>query len=96
MIKLAQIEGLMSASNYDGVYAGFLMDFRGSGNTYYLAVSDFIRFLDATDKKSINEKDVTEYGGIVVLKQKKKVHYKYDVLGLLCNITERRGSNENH
>jgi recombination protein U len=92
MIKLCQIDGLQSASVYDGVYAGFLMDFRGSESTFYFAVSDFVRFLNATDKKSINEKDVIEYGGIIIQKQKKKIHYKYDVLGLLSRITERRGT----
>jgi recombination protein U len=89
MIKLAQITGLMDASVHPGVYAGFLLDFRGSENTYFLGISDFIRFLDYTQKRSINESDVIAHRGLPVEKQKKKIHYKYDVLGLLHKISEQ-------
>lgn len=93
MIKLHQIEGLTNASNYDGIYSGFLIDFRDTENTYFLNIKDFNLFLMESDKKSINEKDVITYNGLLVDKVKKKVNYKYDVLKLLETIKGETNDN---
>lgn len=95
MIKHHQIEGLLSASKYEGIYAGFVLDFRNekSNNTYWLDIKDFYIFQNNNDKKSINEKDVISYGGILIKKNKKKVNYKYDIIDILNEVIERGKKN---
>lgn len=78
-IKLNQIEGLTKASQYDGVCAGFIFNFRKVEHTYWLNIKSFNGFNINTIKKSINENDVIEFGGILIGQRKKKVRYSYDV-----------------
>lgn len=85
MIKYNQIIGLQQANVYDGIYSGFIFNFRES-ETYWLSIDKFMDFLSENDKKSINEKDIIKYNGILIDKVKKKVHYKYDIYDLLSNI----------
>lgn len=87
MIKLTQIEGLTKASFYPQVFAGFVFNIfneeNNSNNCYWLNIKNFNRFLKETIKKSINEKDIVEYGGIIVKNEIMISHYKYDVTALL-------------
>ncbi|MDD4779033.1 MAG: Holliday junction resolvase RecU [Tissierellia bacterium] len=78
-IKLHQIEGLTKASQYEGIYAGLLLNFRSTEHTYWLDIKNFNRFNEGTNKKSINENDVIEYGGLLVPQTLKKVRYRYDI-----------------
>ena len=89
MIKLHQIQGLAEANGYDGIFAGFVFDFRKTKNTYWMDIDDFNVFLSETDKKSINEKDIIKYKGIMVSKMKKKVNFSYNLRELLQKISER-------
>lgn len=94
MIKLNQIVGLTEASKYEGIYAGFIFNFRSennTNNTYWLNIKNFNKFLENTNKKSINEKDVIEYCGIFIDSQIKKVHYKYDIEELLSFLVYHKG-----
>ncbi len=77
-IKASQIEGLTIASKYK-IKSGLLLNFRKTKTTYYIDISDFNRFTKETTKKSINEKDLIEYGAIVVKQTLKKVRYRYDI-----------------
>lgn len=79
MIKLSQINGLMKAQKHEGVYAGFLLNFRKTEHTYWLSIKDFYLFYKFTDKKTINEKDIQENNGILIPQVKKRVRYTYDV-----------------
>lgn len=79
MIKINQINGLMKAQKHEGVYAGFLLNFRKTEHTYWLSIKDFYLFYKFTDKKSINEKDIQENNGILIPQVKKRVRYTYDV-----------------
>ena len=79
MIKLSQINGLMKAQKHEGVYAGFLLNFRKTEHTYWLSIKDFYLFYKFTNKKSINEKDIQENNGILIPQVKKRVRYTYDV-----------------
>ena len=88
-IQLGQMEGLAGASLHGGVYACFILDFRGSQNTYAWGIHDFQAFFAGGGKKSANEGDVAAYGGILVPKRLKRAHYAYDILGLLKMIRER-------
>ena len=85
-IKLNQISGLTKAGEHEGVYSGLILDFRKSGNTYWLNIKDFNVFNNGTEKKSINEKDVIEFGGIKIRSQIKKINYKYYIGELLEKI----------
>ena len=84
-IKLHQIEGLLEASKYQNIIAGFVFNFRKETDNvcYWLDINNFILFMNSTTKGSINEKDIQEFGGIVVSNEKKKVHYRYAVQELL-------------
>ena len=86
MIKINQINGLLEANEYNGIFPGFIFDFRLSGNTYWLSINNFNLFMIENDKKSINEKDVIKYKGININKTKKRTRYVYDIEELLLNI----------
>jgi len=79
MIKYHQIKGLKKGIDYDFIYPSFLLDFRVTNNTYYLSIEDFLRFLKESDKKSINEKDVVKYGGIIINKKLLIKNYEYNL-----------------
>lgn len=96
MIKLNQIDGLSESNKYDGIFAGFVFDFRNTENTYWLSINDFNLFLLNNDKKSINEKDIIKYKGIKIDKTKKRVKYTYDIYKLLNEIVRNfNGQNNN-
>jgi recombination protein U len=78
MIKLNQIKGLTKASQHSGVLAGFIFNFRSNNNnTYWLNIKNFNEFNSKTEKKSINENDVKEFGGIQIKNELKRVRYRY-------------------
>lgn len=87
-IKAHQIMALSSASKIDGVIPGFVLDFR-RGNTYWLHVDKLKNFLKTNSKKSINENDVVQYGGVLIDKKLLKVNYRYDILNLIKFIMEK-------
>ena len=73
MIKYHQIESLIKMSFYEGLYAGFVLNFR-----------DEERGLD----ESINKMDC-ELRGIKLSANKKRVHYEYDVLKMIKDIDKK-------
>lgn len=89
MIKLHQIESLSESNKYDGIFAGFVFDFRSTDNTYWLSIDNFSLFLSENDKKSINEKDIIKYKGIKIQKTKKRVKYLYNIQELLNEIVRK-------
>lgn len=86
MIKLSQIEGLTKASKHEGIFAGFVINFRDTEHTYWLNIKDFNIFNEQTEKKSINEVDVIKHSGILVPQRLKKVKYTYDIMSLVSFI----------
>jgi len=83
-IKYDQIKFLSSAQRY-GIICGFLLNYRKTNTTYWLDINNFNRFCENTEKKSINEKDLIEYGGIIVPSIKKRTRYIYDLSFLWSN-----------
>ena len=82
IIKWHQIEGLMNASTYLNVIAGFLINFRldnGEQFLYFLNIKDFNKFIKSTNKKSLNIMDIVLYGGIKINGKKLKVNYRWDL-----------------
>ena len=99
MIKWHQIQELIKASFYDGVYAGFVFNFRNEKQplleeeTYYMSIKNFCNFLVENEKKSINKKEVQKYGGIIIEQKKKRVLYTYNIKKMLEDILDREGTN---
>lgn len=80
MIKSHQIKGLATLMQYKHTFGFFILDFRSSGTTYGLNISEFINFLINTTKKTISESDVQKLGAIKIQKYLKRKHYVYDVI----------------
>lgn len=80
-IKKNQIEGLKKFSNYKNTVCGFVINFRNTenNNTYFVSITDFLKYTNTFEKKSINEKDVQQMNAIVINCEKKRTRYKYDV-----------------
>lgn len=53
--------------------------------TYGLMIEDFMRFLQESDKKSINKLDVVQYGGIIIEQKLLRKNYCYNVKKLLTS-----------
>lgn len=89
MIKMHQRNGLMKASQYDGVAAGFLLSFVCGESqkelTYFLSIENFEKFLVVSQKKSINLVDIATHGGIRVNQKLLRNHYHYQI-DELCDI----------
>ena len=52
MIKKHQVESLIFANGF-GCISGFILNFRISGNTYFLPIRQFLNHVDKAIKKSI-------------------------------------------
>lgn len=76
-IKEHQIKNLIGAAQYL-CKAGFIFNFRDTGNTYFVAIDAFNVFCHENVKKSINEKDMG-YIGVPIPYRKLKVNYRYDL-----------------
>lgn len=80
VIHYYQIESLKKTSMHKNLCSGFILDFRGSDNTYFLPISQWDKLTNSIDKKSFNEKDLLNYtNSILVYKKKLKVNYRYDI-----------------
>lgn len=81
MIRKNQIEGLLKASTYRDVHAGFLINFREVERTYWVNIIDFIEYTrkEKFNKKSVNEDDFISMGALCIPQKKKRVRYWYDM-----------------
>jgi recombination protein U len=82
-IRKNQIQGLERASKYEGVFAGLIINFRTVERTYYLSIQDFLSYVEALPKRSINEKDVVMAGGLLIPQEKVRTRFRYAVKYLL-------------
>lgn len=86
-----QIVTLKKYSGYRNTVAGFILDFRKTGNTYFLGIKDFDVLTEKITKKSFNEKDIMNYcNPVEIEKQKLKVNYRYNIKKLLNDIEKGR------
>lgn len=96
MIHAHQINSLINMSQYDGVHAGFVFNFRIENedtslideDTYYMSIQNFNNFLASCDKKSINKLDIVQNGGIIIPSNKKRVLFTYGVKEGLTSILQ--------
>ena len=82
-IKDSQIMSLVEAERYHGTVAGLILNFRKYEETYFVRISDFYRFRNETEKKSINREDVLKLNPILIPQTLKKVRYDFDISSLL-------------
>lgn len=86
-VKSNQILGLRSASKFNNVVCGFVLNFRGNINqTYFLNINDFDNMIVSLNKKSFNVGDVKNNNGVLITQTLKRTRYKYDVEKLLTEI----------
>ena len=88
MIHKHQLESLLSFSQYDGVKAGLLLNFRTEETdiqrTYYISIQNFLDMCKKINKKSVNEIDLITLGKAIKLDgEKKRIRYKWDIDGFI-------------
>ena len=80
VIHFYQVENLKNFSEYKNIISGFLVDFRGSDNTYFLNIKEWDDLINSIDKKSFNETDLLKFANPILIDKKKlKVNYRYNV-----------------
>lgn len=80
VIHYYQIESLKKTAMHKNLCSGFILDFRGSDNTYFLPISQWDKLVNSITKKSFNEMDLLNYTNpVLVHKKKLKVNYRYDI-----------------
>ena len=92
MIRSTQIQNLIKLSFYDGIESGFVLNFRDEDrnldDTYYISIRDFVKFLDETNKKSINKTDC-ELRAVKIESKIKRTHYSYNVKKMIEDIARK-------
>lgn len=88
MIHKHQLEKLLEFSQYNGVKAGFLLNFRTEDTniqrTYYISIQNFLDMCKKINKKSVNEIDLITVGkAIKVDGVKKRTRYIWNINQLL-------------
>lgn len=85
-IHYHQIQGLTKWSEYDGITAGFIIEFRGLEQTIFLDIQDFNKLIEMIDKKSFNVKDLADNGlpYFIIPQQRMKTRSKYDIDAFLA------------
>lgn len=86
-IHYHQIVGLNEWNKYDGIIAGFIIEFRQIETTIFLEISEFIKLISLIDKKSFNMNDLNDnHIHYLVIEQKKsRTRYTYNIDKFLCD-----------
>lgn len=79
VIHYHQIKALQEFNTYDGIVAGFVINFRNTEKTYFIEICDFTDMINEIDKKSFNEKDLLKYNPTIIDQHKKRTRYSYDI-----------------
>ena len=98
MIHYHQINSLVNMGLYKGVISGFVFNFRWGEDdklpvekTFFLSIDDFSRFMVESDKRSINMKEVIEYGGIEIESNRKRTQFTYATKNGFEEIIKQKG-----
>ena len=87
VIHWYQIDTLSKFSEYKNIIAGLIVDFRKSGNTYFLNIKEWNNLVSHINKKSFNKDDLLKYAHPVLIDKKKlKVNYRYNIAKFLDEI----------
>src|SRR5699024_5238752 len=87
-IKEHQVEALSKAAEYNNIISGFILNFRSVDKTYFLPITEFIKYDEVSKgkrknnyKSKVNEKsiplDICKEVGTEILAFKKRVHNHY-------------------
>ena len=83
MIKIHQVDSLTDISKYNGVIAGFCLNFRDEKNNterlYFMNIIDFNQMMKNIGKASFNEIDIVLHNGIKILGNKKRIHFNWNL-----------------
>lgn len=80
IIHYYQVESLKKFAMYANVRSGFILDFRKTGNTYFLNIEDWDTLVNSVCKKSFNEDDLLKHSPPVLIEKRKlKVNYRYNI-----------------
>lgn len=90
-IHLHQIKALNDWGNFDGVVAGFVIEFRKYERTVFIEIEEFNRLIKVVGKKSFNLFDLLEHDikFTYIWQHKKKVNFTYDIDSFL-NIVHKK------
>ena len=94
MIHYHQINSLVNMGLYDGIISRFVLNFRQEPDekhdlderTFFLSIDDF-----SSDKRSINMKEVIEYGGIEIESNRKRTQFTYATKNGFEEIIKQKG-----
>ena len=80
-IKKNQILGLEKFSQYDGGIFGFVINFRktSENHTFFISISDFLKYTNTLSKKSINIHDVLQMNPIKIENRLLRTNYWYNL-----------------
>lgn len=89
IVHFHQIEYLKSCLNYQNIIPGLIIDFRGTGNTWFVHIREWDAIISSITKKSFNEQDLLSYShSLLISKKKLKVNYRYDVVKFIQDVTK--------
>jgi hypothetical protein len=94
-IKLHQIQGLLNASKYNGVFCGVVFNFRDFNETYYVDIdllNNHINELNNKNIKSIKYIDIKNIG-IIIEQTIKRTKYNYNIKKLIIDIIKINETN---
>lgn len=91
MIHKHQLEKLLEFSQYNGVKAGLLLNFRTEDTniqrTYYISIQSFLDMCKKIGKKSVNEIDLINVGKAIKIDGvKKRTRYVWNINQLLDSL----------
>lgn len=87
-IHFHQIEYLKQSSVYKNIICGLIIDFRRTGNTWFLNIKQWDSLVESVSKKSFNEEDLLSYAAPLLIRKKKlRVNYRYDIQQFLQDVT---------
>lgn len=97
MIMTHQISDLINAGLAKGVFSILLLNYRENNISktkennivYALSIENFSKFLENSDKNSINRQDCEQYKAITVGQKIKRTHYQYDIESMLDELFKR-------
>lgn len=96
MIKANQVKELNKAVEYQGVIAGFIINFRerklktktSDNECFFIHIKDFMDFAMKTGKSSISQDDCMQIG-IKIESVKLKTNYRYKINEFVATATKR-------
>lgn len=90
VIHFHQIAGLEKWSQYNGIVAGFIIEFRQLEKTVFLSIDEFKKLIKSIDKNSFNYKDLEKHNikHRVIEQTLMKKNYKYNIKDFIESFEE--------